>query len=194
MSQPLVTPRSWGSHAPGTTELVQYEKKEDGSLSAMRVQSLPGDKPKILFHAAMMVIQNFGFFTMYYDIWGDTSPEDICDGTRFVVAFMAMTCFMVAFLCVGMGFGGYTDDKIVFALYWLLHLVGGACYTLCTILIPLEFWSDNGKECAALIPVNGNRLEAVYIMHAALYLVYVGGMLSITYFSCVKPTFFPNKV
>jgi len=159
----------------------------------MPVQSLPGDKPKLVFHAAMMVIQNFGFFTMYYDIWGDTSGETICDGTRFGVAFMAMTCFAVAFLCVGMAFGGYTDDPVVFTLYWFLHLVGGACYTACTILIPLERWSDNGKECAELNKINGDRLELVYIMHAALYLVYVGGMLSITYFSYVKATFFKSK-
>ena len=32
----------------------------------MPVVSLPADKPKIVFHAAMMAIQNFGFFTMYW--------------------------------------------------------------------------------------------------------------------------------
>ena len=30
-------------------------------------------------------------------------------------------------------------------------------------------------------------------MHAALYLVYVGGMLSITYFSFLKPNFFSGS-
>merc|ERR1712190_600652 len=101
-----------------------------------------------------------------------------------------MTCFCVAFLCVGMGFGGYTDDIVTFALYWLLHLVGGACYTICTFLVPIARFSDDGKLCAAYAPVNGDRIEVVYYMHAALYFVYVGGMLSITYFSFAKPTFF----
>jgi hypothetical protein len=242
---------------------------------------------------------------------------------------MALTCFCVAFLCVGMGFGGYTDDVFVFTLYWLLHLVGGACYTVCTIMVPLARFSDDGqcnacahrgknmwpvpvcpslslthspapmsthahpqtsgahrppcrhgrgsctpcwqrfsfavlstfplptsiiqdsptpsislshsfslslvpsslfscsvsvsysiaaswhvsptprslppacrhgpghaagKDCAATSPHNGgDRLEAVYVMHAALYLVYVGGMLSITYFSFLKPNFFSGS-
>lgn len=155
----------------------------------MAVVSLPEDKPKIVFHAAMMAIQNFGFFTMYYDIWGATPSHSDCDDTRFAVAFMALTCFCVAFLCVGMGFGGYIDDTFTFALYWLLHLVGGACYTFCTIAIPLARFSDKGQDCADLHPVNGDRSQIVFILHAALYFVYVGGMLSITYFSFVKPTY-----
>jgi len=163
------------------------------------VKSEAADKPKILFHAAMMAIQNFGFFVMYWDLWGFTpgAPAvgpDVCEDTRFATGFMALTCFCVAFLCVGMGFGGYTDDVFVFTLYWLLHLVGGACYTVCTIMVPLARFSDDGKDCAASSPVNGgDRLEAVYIMHAALYLVYVGGMLSITYFSFLKPNFFSGS-
>ena len=93
-----------------------------------------------------------------------------------------------------MGFGGYTDDAKVFTLYWLLHLVGGACYSICTILIPLERWSDAGKACADLNKTNGDRVAVTWYMHAALYFVYVGGMLSITYFSFLKSTFFPSKV
>lgn len=155
----------------------------------MPVVSLPEDKPKIVFHAAMMAIQNFGFFTMYFDVWGSTPADDECKDTRYWCGFMAMTCFCVTFLCVGMGFGGYTDDKTIFTLYWFLHLIGGASYTLCTITIPMSRFSDTGEECADLDRVNGNRIEVVYLMHAALYFVYVGGMLSITYFSFVKPTF-----
>jgi hypothetical protein len=162
----------------------------------MAVKSLPEDKPKIVFHAAMMSIQNFGFMMMYWDTWGFTSGAAVCEGTRFVVAFMAMTCFAVAFLCVGMGFGGYTDDEATFALYWIAHLAGGACYSYvyATFAIPLEIFGDDGKACAALSPVNGDRMKVVWYMHAALYLVYVGGMLSITYFSYVKPTFFNDDV
>jgi len=155
----------------------------------MPARSLPEDKPKIVFHAAMMAIQNFGFFTMYYDIWGDTPHIEVCDGTRLGVGFFSLTCFFVAFLCVGMGYGGYTDDTFVFGLYWLLHLVGGACYTVGTILVPMERWSNDGKACAELAPTNGERLAYVYYCHAGLYLVYVGSMLAITYYSYVKPTF-----
>lgn len=80
----------------------------------MPVKSLPQDKPKIAFHAAMMAIENFGFFMMYYDIWGFTpGPQtaggvvtDPCESTRAAVSFFALTCFCVAFLCVGMGYGG----------------------------------------------------------------------------------------
>jgi hypothetical protein len=163
----------------------------------MPVRSSAEDKPKIVFHAVMMAIQNFGFFTMYYDAWGATpgpvGDTDPCEGTRSAISFMAMTCFAVAFLCVGMGFGGYTDDATVFALYWFAHLVGGACYTVATVTVPTERWSDEGKQCAELSPVNGDRIAIVYYMHAALYLVYVGGMLSITYFSFVKPTYFKSQ-
>ena len=163
----------------------------------MAIKSLPQDKSKIVFHASMMMIQNFGFLMMHYDIWaatpGPTSHSDPCEDTRFAVAFMALTCFCVAFLCVGMAFGGYTDDSCTFSLYWLAHLVGGACYTICTVIIPMARFSDAGTECAALSPVNGDRLQAVYVAHALLYFVYVGGMLSITYFSYVKPTFFRSS-
>lgn len=155
----------------------------------MAVASLPEDKPKIAFHACMMAIQNFGFFTMYFDIWGATPAAATCAETRFAVGFMAMTCFYVAFMCVGMGFGGYTDDGFVFAVYWFGHLLGGGAYTICTFLVPLARFSPEGAACAALNPIGGSRLQVVYVAHAALYFVYVGGMLSITYFSYLKPTF-----
>jgi len=163
----------------------------------MPVRSLPEDKPKIVFHAAMMAIENFGFFTMYYDLWGftpgATAGVDPCESTRFACGFMALTCFYVAFMCVGMGYGGYTDDEFVFGLYWFGHLIGGATYTICTILVPLARFSDDGELCAKINPVNGERVKAVYILHAALYLVYVGSMLSITYFSYVKPTWYGDE-
>ena len=157
---------------------------------AMPVAPLATDKPAIVFHAAMMTVENFGFMTFYYDIWGATPHDAVCEDTRFAVGFMAMTCFCVAFLCIGMAYGGYMADNSLFALYWLAHLVGGACYTACTVLVPMARWADDGKACAALNPVNGDRLEVVYYMHAALYMVYVGSMLSITYYSFLKPTFF----
>merc|ERR1711988_977813 len=152
----------------------------------MPVESLPEDKPKIVFHAAMMAIQNFGFFTMYYDTWGATPHVETCDTTRAAVSMMALTCFCVTFLCVAMGFGGYIDSKAQFTLFWFAHLIGGSFYTACTVTIPSARFSDEGVECAKLAPVTGERIASVYYLHAALYLVYVGGMLSITYFSFLK--------
>jgi len=81
-----------------------------------------------------------------------------------------------------------TDDKLIFSLYWFLHLVGGVLYTYCTFVVPINRFSDEGKACAELNTVNGDRIEAVFYLHAGCYLAYVGSMLAITYFSLVKPT------
>jgi len=156
----------------------------------MPVKSLAADKPKIFAHAAMMMIQNFGFFMMYFDSWIATPDAEVCAETRFAVGYMAVSCFLFAFLCVGMGFGGYIDDGFTFALYWIAHAVpavGG--YSVCTFLVPLARFSETGIACANLAPVAGSRLQVVYIVHAALYWCYVGNMLSVTYFSFLKPTF-----
>merc|ERR1711935_477312 len=153
------------------------------STQKMPVVSLPEDKPKIAFHAVMMAIQNFGFFMMYWDLWGDTPHTEACESTRYACGMMALTCFMVTHLCVGMGYGGFIDDLLVFTFYWFVHLVGGSFYTASTIAVPLARWSEDGEKCAEQHPANGDRVAAVWTMHAALYLVYVGGMLSITYFS-----------
>jgi len=162
------------------------------------VSSLPADKPKIAFHATMMAIQNAGFFIMYFTVWMATPADATCDSTSSAVGTMAITCFMVTWLCVGMGFGGYTDDALVFGLYWFVHLVGGSMYTGCTLTIPWALYSDEGKGCAAISPVSGSISKAVYAGHAGLYLVYVGGMLSITYFSflknCLKARKIPHPV
>ena len=156
----------------------------------MGVKSLPADKPKIVFHATMMAIQNFGFFIMYFATWMATPEAEVCAESRFAEGFMALTCFLVSFLCVGMGFGGYIDDDFTFAFYWIAHAVpavGG--YTTCTFLIPLARFSETGMACAALSPVVGSVVQGVYIVHAGLYWCYVGNMVSVTYFSFLKPTF-----
>ena len=158
------------------------------------VRSTPADKPKIAFHAAMMTVQNFGFMIMYYDTWGNTPNESVCDDTRLYVAWMVMTCFCEAWLCIGMGMGGYADNRCLFTFYWLCHLVGGGSYIFCTAAIPLARYSADGMACARLAPINGDRIQLVYIMHAALFLGYVGNMLSITYYSFLKPTCFSKKV
>jgi hypothetical protein len=168
------------------------EEVKVGVVPESTVHSVDKDKPKIAFHAAMMAIQNFGFFTMYYDIWGATpgaladGKGDPCASTRYACAMMALTCFCVAWLCVGMGYGGYISDPLMFTFYWFAHLIGGSFYTASTVIVPIAHFSDDGAACDALSPINGERLTAVYILHAALYLVYVGGMLSISWFSFLK--------
>jgi hypothetical protein len=76
-------------------------------------------------HAAMMAIQNFGFFIMYYDIWGDTPAGDatggVCDETRLWVGVMALDCWGVAHLCVGMAYAGYTEGHFWFPFYCASH-------------------------------------------------------------------------
>ena len=156
----------------------------------MAVKSAKDDKPKILFHIAMMSIQNFGFFMMYFAAWMGLPAAAECGDTSFAVAFMSLTCFLVSWLCIGMGFGGYTDDPAIFALYWIGHAVpavGG--YTTCTFLIPIARFSETGAACAALSPVVGSVVQWVFVVHAGLYFCYVGNMVSVTYFSFLKPTF-----
>jgi len=41
----------------------------------MPAKALEADKPKILFYGAMMAIQNFGFFLMYYSILLNIPPS-----------------------------------------------------------------------------------------------------------------------
>ena len=68
--------------------------------------------------------------------------------TSFCVAYAAVHPVGIVqetFLCVGMGFGGYIDDQRTFVLYWLLHLVGGGCYIVSTIIVPLARFSDDGE-------------------------------------------------
>ena len=65
--------------------------------------------------------------------------------------------------------------------------VGG--YTTCTFLIPIARFSESGVACAALAPVAGSVVNAVWMVEAGLYWCYVGNMVSVTYFSFLKPTF-----
>ena len=123
----------------------------------------------------MMTIQNFGFFVMYFGIWLTTPSEEVCAETRFSEGFMALVCFLVAFLCIGMGFGGYIDDEVTFAFYWIAHAIPAVFgYTTCTFLVPMARFSETGEACAALAPVAGSAIQAVFILEAGLYWCYVG--------------------
>ena len=139
-------------------------------------------------------MQNFGFFIMYYDIWGDTpKPDpDVCESTRLWTGYMALTCWGVSHLCVGMAFGGFTESNFFFPFYWFFHLFVALGYVLCTFTVPMARYSDDGEACALLSPTNGERLEVVYIVHAAFFFYYVFNMLSVTYFSCGK-TWLANR-
>lgn len=140
----------------------------------------------------MYILQNFGFFIMYFDIWGDTPHDTVCDDTRLWTGVMALDCWGVAHLCVGMAFGGFTESNFYFPFYWFFHLFVALGYVLCTITIPMARFSDDGEACVALNPTGGERLKWVYIVHAAFFFYYVFNMLSVTYFSCGK-TYLANK-
>merc|ERR1711988_133014 len=152
-------------------------------------KSLPEDKIKIMFYAQMMFIQNFGFFLMYYIIYGAIPELSTCSDMRFWIGWFAMDCFVESFVCVWMGMAGYTDDSTVFPIMWIAHLVVALPYCLCTITIPLALFSDEGELCRAGMGPAKFQVKAVFWTHLTLFMVYVWMMLSITYYSFIKPNF-----
>jgi len=160
----------------------------------MAVASLPEDKPKILFYAAMMWVQNFGFFLMYFMMFQSIpSPASgECTNLRNWVGFFALDCFVESFVCIWMGMGGYTSDALLFPVMWILHLLVALPYCLCTVTIPLAIYSVDGTTCREGAGAPLYPLVPVYWTHAGLFIVYVWMMLSITYFSFLKPTFFSS--
>merc|ERR1711998_805799 len=148
------------------------------------------DKPKIAFYAAMMAIQNFGFFVMYYAIFGDIPTATDCGNLRFWIGFFALDCAVESFVCVWMGMGGYTNSSGLFKIMWVLHLLVALPYCICSLTIPLAVWSDEGQKCIAANQGPLYRLEPTLWVHLSLFMVYVWMMLSITYYSFVKP----NKI
>jgi len=178
----------------------------------LQIKSAPADKPKIVFHSAMMAIQNFAMFVGYFLVWGALPRTAACADTNFGCELMSMTCVTVAFTCVGMAFGGYTDDPIHFWIYWVLHAMGGVGgYSGATYLIPTAWWSEEGRECKGQMDhvaypaggqeehgwagqsTNGDRLSALLTIHLGCYWIYVYSMLAITYFSFLKPSFLAGK-
>ena len=74
------------------------------------VLSIAADKPKILFYGAMMTIQNFGFFVMYYGLFPHI-PASVpgfleCETLRLWVGVFAIDCFIESFCCLWMAMGG----------------------------------------------------------------------------------------
>jgi len=161
---------------------------------AFIVDSAPEDKPKIVFTAAMMAMQNFGFFLMYfmcYLVSINGAANVSCQDIRFWVGFFALDCFVESFVCVWMAMGGYMSDKCLFIFGWLAHLVVALGYCIATVGVPAALYSDDGKACTK---DSGNAagyvLQAVYPLHLALFMVYVYMMLCQTYWSCVKPSLY----
>merc|ERR1712226_222447 len=141
----------------------------------------------------MMFIQNFGFFLMYFMIYMNF-PRDVapCENLRFWVGFFALDCFVESFVCVWMAMGGYTDDSGLFKSMWILHLLVALPYCICTFGIPSAIYSDDGAKCIAANDGPLYTLKPTYWTHAGLFVVYVWMMLSVTYYSFVKPVFFTD--
>ena len=129
---------------------------------------------------------------MYFIMFGSFPNIASCDNLRFWVGFFALDCFVESFVCVWMGMAGYTEDSRLFPIMWVLHLLVALPYVLCTFTIPAAIWSTEGEECRATTGFDSGLfpLVTVYYVHACLFLVYVWMMLSITYFSWAKATFF----
>ena len=113
----------------------------------MPVYSTPADKPKIVFYGAMMAIQNFGFFTMYYALTPFIPISDDCSNMRFWVTFFAIDCFVETFCCLWMAMGGYIDSCVMFAFGWFLHLFVALPYCISSVGIPYVVYSDAGTLC-----------------------------------------------
>ena len=160
----------------------------------MPVHSLAEDKPKILFYGAMMAIQNFGFFIMYFQIFPHITNTTECHTLRFWVGFFALDCFVESFCCLWMAMGGYIADTFWFGFGWILHLLVALPYCISTAGIPMAMYSAEGTTCRASMGSAGLTLEPVYWLHAAMFLVYVWMMLSITYYSFLKATFFGKQI
>merc|ERR1712054_230293 len=172
------TPREW---------VVVMGDDPFASCCASPLGVLDEDKPKISWYAAMMAIQNFGFFLMYYSIFGDIPVADECSNMRFWVGFFALDCFVESFVCVWMGMAGYTNNSGFFKAMWILHLLVALPYCICTVTIPMAIYSKDGEACIADNAGPLYRLKPTYWTHCALFLVYVWMMLSVTYYSFVKP-------
>merc|ERR1711965_569252 len=155
--------------------------------------SLPEDKPKIMFVAFMMFVQNFGFFVQYYSNFHFIPSQSECYDLRFWVALFALDCFVESFVCIWMAMAGYTDDAC-FCIYWVLHLLVALPYVLCTITIPLAIYSDDGVACRASAGSTLYPLVASYWLHLSLFFVYVAHMLMITYYSFLKPKFYVKEI
>ena len=139
----------------------------------LTVLSIAADKPKIAFYAAMMVIQNFGFFCMYYDIYYMVPLSVPCEALRLWVGVFAIDCFVESFCVLWMAMGGYIDDGCMFTFGWFLHLFVALPYCISTVGIPIVLYSDPGTACRAAWGNMGIVVEVVFWLHCALFLVYV---------------------
>ena len=158
----------------------------------MPVLSAPEDKPKILFYGAMMAIQNYGFYQAYYPLYSQIpsfAGSTDCGTLRFWVGFFALDCFIESFCCLWMAMGGYVSSNFWFAFGWILHLIVALPYCVSTVAIPIAMYTDEGKVCRKAMGPAEDVLSVVYWVHCTLFMCYVWMMLSITYYSFLKPTF-----
>jgi len=158
----------------------------------LTVLSAPEDKPKILFYGAMMAIQNYGFYQAYYQLY-PTIPVSVgtasCASLRFWSGFFALDCFVESFCCLWLAMGGNVDSGFWFAFGWILHLLVALPYCISSVAIPVAMYDDDGKACRKAMGAGGDAYSVVAWTHICLFLVYVWMMLSITYYSFLKPTF-----
>jgi len=153
-------------------------KKNDTEVVSEKYQ----DKLVIGGIGLVMLIQNYSFFLTYWDLWSKTSSASVCSGTSTWLVFDSFVCFYVSVMVCGMVLGGWIDgSKVVWWVFFALHLVGGLCYTVATIGVGVTRYSDNGKTCADADKGFRDRSVAVWIGQVVFYVPYCLCMASLAY-------------
>jgi hypothetical protein len=130
----------------------------------------------------VMLIQNYSFFLTYWDLWSQTSSATVCSGTSTWLVFDSFVCFYVSVMVCGMVLGGWIDgSKVVWWLFFALHLVGGLSYTVATIGVGVTRYGNDGKTCAAANKSFRDRSAAVWIGQVVFYVPYCLCMASLAY-------------
>ena len=74
-------------------------------------QVAPSFVRQILFYCAMMAIQNFGFFIMYFFLNLSVPVLADCANMRYWTGFFGLDCFVESFCVLWMAMGGYIDSN-----------------------------------------------------------------------------------
>jgi hypothetical protein len=132
----------------------------------------------------LMIIQNYSFFVMFWDLWlqmGVDAFSSHCGDLGFWVSFDAFVCFYVTVMVCGMMLGGCMVDssKRVWWFFFVAHLIGGLSYTVAVFKLGNAI---NAGSCFRE-DVDGvhQRISAVFTAQAIFYVPYCLCMASLFY-------------
>ena len=130
----------------------------------------------------MCIIQNYLFFSLFWELWQNTGQSSDCLTTYFTLGFDTMTCFSVCILVFGVILGALVESVRLFCFFFVLHGIGGLAYSAAVVLVGLARFSDNGRACALIVGGGfGDRLTVVWAAQTFLYLAYTSCMGCIGY-------------